>query len=286
MICPICSNNSFKDYLHKDGFVLLQCLNCKFILVDVSGINLSDYYNNSNYLHDKVGKGYVDYEADKVPMLPIYVNLLAKIKSYYRGNKLLDLGSATGYFLDIASQNGYLAEGVDLNPSAVQEGQKRGRKITQADILEGRFSNGSFDAITAFDFFEHLPADRLKDYLLSIKKILAQDGILAIITVNTASWWAKIFGKKWHTFLPPEHISYFNNKNIRFLLEKNDFKVLEIKTIHKRFSLQYVFNFLYRWQGVSLWLLIARYLEKNPWLGRLALWLPLGDNMLILAKKK
>ena len=108
---------------------------------------------------------------------------------------------------------------------------------------------------------------------------------MAIITGNTASWWAKIFGRKWHTFLPPEHLSYFSDKNIRIILEKNSFDVLEIKTVHKIFSLQYIFNFLYRWQGVPFWLSITRFLEKRPRLGKLSLKLYLGDNMLVLAKK-
>src|SRR3989338_8344123 len=102
MICPTCSNSEFKNYLLKDNFTFLQCLNCRFILVDVSNINLSDYYNNPSYLHDKIGKGYVDYEADKAPMRPVYVNLLNKIKSYRPGERLLDLGTASGYFLDVA----------------------------------------------------------------------------------------------------------------------------------------------------------------------------------------
>lgn len=286
IFCPICSGPKFKSYLLKDDFVFLRCLNCRFILVDVSNVNLFEYYNNPNYLHDKVGKGYVDYEADKAPMRPVYVNLLNKMKSYNSGRRLLDLGAASGYFLDIAGRNGYSAEGIELNPSAVKEGRERGRKIKLADILKSDYPNNAFDAITAFDFFEHLPHDKLKDYILTIRKLLGENGVLAIITVNTASRWAKIFGKKWHTFLPPEHISYFSDKNIRFFLKKNGFEVLEIKTAHKRFSLQYVFNFLYRWQGIPLWLSITRFLEKYPRLGGLALKLPLGDNMLIFARKK
>ena len=198
--CPICSGNKQENYLLKDGFVFLQCLDCKFIFADASGINLSEYYNNANYLHDKVGKGYVDYEADKAPMAKIYAGLLNRIKSFCSGKRLLDLGTASGYFLDVANRNGYAAEGIEINSSAVKEGQERGRKIKHADILKSGYLDESFDVITAFDFFEHLPQDRLRDYFSAIRKMLAKGGVLAIITVNTASWWAKIFGRKWHTF--------------------------------------------------------------------------------------
>jgi len=283
--CPICSGQKIKNYLLKENFNFFQCLNCGFIWVDVSKVNLFEYYNNTNYLHDKIGKGYVDYEADKAPMRSVYTGLLNKIKLYRRGKKLLDLGTASGYFLDVASQNDYLAEGIEINSSAVKEGWDRGRKIKQADILRNGYPDGLFDVITAFDLLEHLPPDKLTDYIAAIRKMLAENGILAIITVNTASWWAKIFGKKWHTFLPPEHISYFNDKNIRLFLENNGFEILEIKTVYKIFSLQYIFNFLYRWQGLSLWLRLTRFLEKKPCLGKLSLKLYLGDNMMVIAKK-
>lgn len=284
--CPICSSSKFKNYLLKDNFNFLQCLNCRFILVDIKDIDLSDYYANPNYLHDNEGRGYVNYDQDKAAMASVYVNLFGKIRSYNSGRRLLDLGTASGYFLEVAEKNGYLAEGNDLNPLAVQEGRLRGRKIKQGDLLAIGYSPESFDTITAFDFFEHLPPDKLEDYLGAIRKILARNGVLAIITVNTASWWARIFGKKWHTWLPPEHISYFSDKNIRPFLENNGFEILYLKTIHKKFSLQYIFNFLYRYQKIFIWRWITLFLERFSKLGTVALKLPLGDNMLVLARKR
>lgn len=282
--CVICFGKESENYHFKDGYIILRCLNCGFIFVEVSGVDFNEYYTNPNYLHDNEGRGYVNYDQDKAAMAPVYVNLFQKIRAYNAEKRLLDLGTASGYFLDIAKQNGYLAEGNDLNPLAVTEGQRRGRKIKQGDLFTIGYSPESFDVVTAFDFFEHLPSAKLKNYLKAIKKILADRGILAIITVNTASLWAKIFRKKWHTWLPPEHISYFSDKNIRKFLEDNGYEVLYLKTIHKKFSLQYIFNFLYRYQGIFVWRWITVFLEQFPKIGTLPVKLPLGDNMLVLAR--
>lgn len=284
--CVICGEKNCQEFFRKENFLFLKCPRCRFIFVDVTNINLSDYYNNPIYLHDNEGRGYVNYEADKAPMFSIYQKLLRKAQSYNLGKRLLDLGTANGYFLDVASQSGYAAEGIDLNASSVEEGRLRGRKITQGELVSAYYSLNSFDVITAFDFFEHLPNVKLGDNVAAIKKFLAADGLLAIITVNTASWWARIFGKKWHTWLPPEHISYFDSHNIKLFLENNGFQILEIKTIHKTFSLQYIFNFLYRYQRLFIWRWTTLFLERVPVLGTFALKLYLGDNMLILAKKK
>lgn len=281
--CVIC-NHSCEEYFRKDGFLILKCLSCKFIFVDLKCVDLTDYYINPNYLHDNEGRGYVNYDQDKAAMAPVYINLFQKIRAYNAGKRLLDLGTASGYFLDIAKQNGYSAEGNDLNPLAVREGNSRGRKIKQGNLFTIGYLLESFDVVTAFDFFEHLPSAKLKDYLKAIKKVLADHGILAIITVNTASLWAKIFGTKWHTWLPPEHISYFSDKNIRKFLEDNGYEVLYLKTIHKKFSLQYIFNFLYRYQKIFVWRWITVFLGRFPKIGTLPVKLPLGDNMLVLAR--
>lgn len=282
--CAICSGKESENYHFKDGYLILRCLNCGFIFVEVSDVDFVDYYTNPNYLHDNEGRGYVNYDQDKAAMVSVYVNLFQKIRAYNAGKRLLDLGTASGYFLDIAKRNGYLAEGNDLNPLAVQEGSSRGRKIKQGDLFTIGYLPESFDVVTAFDFFEHLPNNKLKTYLSEIKKLLVRGGVLAIITVNTASLWAKIFGKKWHTWLPPEHISYFSDKNIRKFLEDNGYEVLYLKTIHKKFSLQYIFNFLYRYQKIFIWRWVTLFLERFPKLGTLAVKLPLGDNILVLAR--
>ena len=49
----------------------------------------------------------MDYEADKTPMASIYTNLLKKIQLHNLGRRLLDLGTANGYFLDVAARSGF-----------------------------------------------------------------------------------------------------------------------------------------------------------------------------------
>lgn len=284
--CSVCAGVLFSPYCQKKGYSFFRCRQCNFLFVDLDSFSPSEYYNSLVYFHSEEGCGYVDYEADKEPMRLIYLNLLDKIKSYGASGKLLDLGAGSGHFLSVAGERSYLAEGLDISVSAVEEGRRLGRKISQGDLLSFDCLKESFNVVTASDFLEHLPADKLNTYLQKIKSILSSDGILAVITVNTNSWWAKIFGTRWHTFLPPEHLSYFNNKNIKLILENNGFEVLEIKTLHKKFTLQYLFHSLYRWQRLSFWRYSTIFLKNHPYLGTLSFWIPIGDNMLVLARKR
>ena len=59
-----------------------------------------------------------------------------------------------------------------------------------------------------------------------------------------------------------EHISYFNDRNIRLFLENNGFEVLEIKTVHKMFSCNIFSIFFIDGRIVFMVGYVTRFLKK------------------------
>lgn len=283
--CIVCGTDRLENYFDKDGFIFLLCKNCGFIFVHTELSNLQEYYNEGNYLHGDSGWGYVNYEADKAPMKKNYLKILQKIQKWAPGTRLLDVGAANGYFVEIASSCGFTSMGIDINHSAVDEGIKMGRSMTEEELLNSSMSNGSFNVITLFDFIEHVPASQLSDHIKKINSLLSPRGVLVIVTPNTGSVWARLLKTKWHAFIPPEHLSYFDRTNISLYLRNNGFDIKEIRTINKNFSLQYIFNILYRWQALLIWKKLTIFFEKLPRIGKISLPLPISDNILIIAQK-
>ena len=285
MKCSLCASDHVKFWCFKNGHSVFRCDACKFLFAPVISAPTAEYYGE-DYLHNSDGKGgYVNYELDKMPMRRTLTNILEKIQFLGAGRRLLDAGTANGYFLDIAQEHRFLAEGFDINPIAVADAVQRNRNVLCRDIIKNPYEAESFDVITAFDFFEHIPHNRLEELMRVLESALVPGGMLIVITVNAGSLWARLFGKRWHTLLPPEHVSFFTKQNIALLFRKNGFRIHEISTIHKTFSLQYLFNILALWQGLTMWKKATRFLEKHPWLGTVSLRLYIGDNMLVIAKK-
>lgn len=286
--CPACYNQRAKIYLRKNDYCYVRCEKCGCIYLLSVPSNLESVYGKDYFVGSKEG-GYIDYDLDKVALKDFflqYINRLHQLNVACNPT-LLDLGSATGYFVELAKINGFNAQGLDISPEAVSLAQSLGRSVRVGE--SGKLSdaylqekNNYFNFVTMWDCLEHL-AD-IKKSFDEIDCLLKKDGWLLINTPDSGSAWARIFGKRWHSFIPPEHIIFFNKKNIKSFLEANGFKVLEIKTVHKNFTLQYIVAMLYRWQGLSMWKLINRFLTAIK-MNAFKVKVPIGDNMIIIAQK-
>jgi 2-polyprenyl-3-methyl-5-hydroxy-6-metoxy-1,4-benzoquinol methylase len=142
------------------------------------------------------------------------------VTRYKRGGRILDLGCATGNFLDAMSKRpGWELYGVEINSEAAQVARQQYHLNVFIGTLEqARFSNEYFDAITLWEVLEHLhdAAATLRE----IQRILKPDGLLVIRLPNLASWDAGLFGKYWAGYDAPRHLYVFNPNTIKKILDQ------------------------------------------------------------------
>jgi SAM-dependent methyltransferase len=227
--------------------------------------------------------GYADYEGDREIMVQNCKAYLEKINKFFKSKgKLLDVGSATGHFVETAERQGWNASGMEISDYAASVGRKKGLKIEVGKFEESDYPAETFDTVTFLDILEHFinPNQALE----KAAKILKPGGVLAINTPNSASLLAKIFGKHWHLIAPPGHLNYFNPSNLQLVLERNGLELVFIGNITKKFSLRAIFKALAYWQKLFIWRGIFNYLV-NKRLGKIGIPLKTGDNMFIIAKK-
>jgi 2-polyprenyl-3-methyl-5-hydroxy-6-metoxy-1,4-benzoquinol methylase len=86
-----------------------------------------------------------------------YKPRLEVIEKYVRGRRLLDIGCAAGFFLELASERGWQAEGVDVSEYATEYGKNLGLKIFTGTLIEASFPDQYFDAVTMWDCLMHMP---------------------------------------------------------------------------------------------------------------------------------
>lgn len=126
------------------------------------------------------------------------------------GLHVLEVGCGSGYFLDQLRNKGVQAEGLELNPEALQEVRDKGL-VVHGELLES-FSErnpAKYDVVCSFQVLEHIWD--VRSYIEHALKVLKPGGRLIIGVPNNNPF---IFRYDvYHTLnLPPHHAGLWNKE--------------------------------------------------------------------------
>jgi SAM-dependent methyltransferase len=202
---------------------------------------LKKFYSQPYFCGDVRREGYFDYIGDKKITTRNSLKRLKEIERYKQAGTLLDVGCAAGFFVETAVKHRWEAYGVELSEFASEFARNTlGLNVFNGTFLESNFPAGYFDVITMWDMIEHTPNP--VENLCKAFKLLKKDGLLILTTPNFNSLVAQWLGKRWYFYQPPQHLFYFNKTTIRFALQKAGFRIVEMKTEGKNYSLAHVFH--------------------------------------------
>jgi 2-polyprenyl-3-methyl-5-hydroxy-6-metoxy-1,4-benzoquinol methylase len=238
-----------------------------------------DYFDGANE-----GHGYVEYDRDKQTMVPSFNQYLHLIeKAYGKKGRLLDVGAATGFFLDLARARGWETAGVEPSDYAAGLGRAKGLDVRTGTLDAFAADKHSFDAITLWDVIEHVPDPR--ETMRQVRELLKPGGIVAINTPDADSLWARMMGMQWHLIVPPEHLHLFGTRSLQRLLAGAELECLMTAKIGKTFTLQYVIHTLAHWRNIQSLSRLADSLSGHA-VGRIGLPINLRDNVFLLGRSR
>ncbi|HET7115467.1 MAG TPA: class I SAM-dependent methyltransferase, partial [Hanamia sp.] len=171
----------------------MKCRKCKMVYTRIpEGFDLLGIYDKS-YFQGGQQYGYGDYAASEKVLRKEFAKSVRIFKSLTKNQadlKLLELGSAYGYFLDEA-RDSFDCIGLEVSKDAAQYSIDRGNKVLTDYYDEATAERiGKIDVVAMFDVIEHLP-DPLGTIQL-IDKYLKKDGLILITTGNIDSLLAKL----------------------------------------------------------------------------------------------
>jgi SAM-dependent methyltransferase/uncharacterized protein YoxC len=143
---------------------------------------------------------------------------------------ILDLGCGRGEWLELVIENGFTAEGVDLNAIMVAECRGRGFRVTDGDALEYLRSlpPGSLGVITGFHIIEHLGFRVLVDLLHESLRVLRPGGLAIFETPNPDN---VLVGSN-RFYIDPTHRNPLPKEYTSFLLQSVGFTDVIIRPLH------------------------------------------------------
>jgi 2-polyprenyl-3-methyl-5-hydroxy-6-metoxy-1,4-benzoquinol methylase len=150
--------------------------------------------------------------------------------------KLLDIGCATGLFINEMQLRGWHVQGVELSAYAAEYA----RQTFALDVVTGTvetaaFPSHTFDVITMWDVLEHVIDP--KGTLAEIKRILKPGGMLALSLPNPSCIEARLFGSTWIGWDRPRHLHIFTPSVLKKYLNDAGFQNLTFESLGGRLGL-------------------------------------------------
>jgi SAM-dependent methyltransferase len=123
---------------------------------------------------------------DIVKRLEAYEPLLTLISAGHESPEAIDCGCGRGEWLEVLSQRGWNARGIDTNRSMLAAAQQRGLNVERGEATAylSALPAASVPLVSAFHLVEHLPTEGLLTFLYQALRVLSPDGVLVLETPN------------------------------------------------------------------------------------------------------
>jgi 2-polyprenyl-3-methyl-5-hydroxy-6-metoxy-1,4-benzoquinol methylase len=241
--CMICNKNNTSLGFVFHNYNVYSCSNCGFqwLSPQPTDKELAEIYSDSYYLGDKDDEEMVN--VLKRGTASLYLDQLLMVsnwnKSELNSRSVLEIGCGRGDFLLEARSQGFNVSGLEVNDHLVRLANQRlgSDFVKKGDIEASSFKTESFDAIVLFDVIEHVRNPEL--FLHRVKELLKATGRVYMATPSLDSWSARLFRKQWMEY-KVEHLSYFNRKSLKLLLEKTGFRNVRFMPNYKILNIDYI----------------------------------------------
>ena len=248
--CPICGSSNNDVFIDGEDRVLtlsnvgssrdalshgriLSCRDCRFCFRQ---LRPHDYELAALY-RDASDEIYEQEMAGRSTTARKYACLVQKYQA--KAGTLLDVGCASGAFLRIMADCGWIVTGVEPSENHYRRALRHldGLGIVQQRTLQSSELTHGFDVVTMWDVLEHV-TEPVK-FMRKCGDLLRPGGHLFVKTPNINSIQARLMNARWPLLLA-EHLNYFNTESLRLCGKQAGLRWLRFGRSAVRFSIGYV----------------------------------------------
>ena len=148
-----------------------------------------------------------------------------------KGARILEVGSARGWFLAAAKQRGALPQGIEPEAGNASLARAAGHRVDIGYFPDDLAADGLHDIIVFNDVFEHIPAP--SQIVNKIEAQLSPGGLVVLNCPSSNGIFFRLAGalnslgvsgpyeRLWQKGYSSPHVSYFNPSNLQRLIERN-----------------------------------------------------------------
>jgi len=130
--------------------------------------------------------------------------------------RLLEIGCASGKFLQEMKSMGWRSYGIELSEFAASKAREAGLDVFTGSVESAPEPDYLYDLVVGWMVLEHLhdPVATLR----RIRRWTRPEGWMAFSVPNSDCWSFKLFGRHWHELHLPNHLYHFNPAVLNKLL--------------------------------------------------------------------
>lgn len=225
--CPVCGSETDRLLYRLEAREIFWCEACGngFDRSVVAAVDDEETYDDDYF--SGVESGYNDYVSGAEQW-----RREARKRAAWVADRvpppaqMLEIGSATGLFLDEAQKLGFDVTGVEVAPGAAQTASD----LTGAEVRVGAFENqtdlqdGRFDVVCAWHTLEHITDPY--PFLSAIRAALRPGGLFHCEVPNAGARTAAKQGNDWQMIHPGYHALHMTPAGIGNMLERAGFEVV------------------------------------------------------------
>jgi SAM-dependent methyltransferase len=251
--CLVCGVSATAEPLYRiRDFEIVRCTECGLgRALTPPGFDPARIYTEA-YFQGGQADGYANYQGSRGVLSADFRRVLRDLAAAgARDGRLLEIGCAYGFFLDVARAS-FQVSGVELASPAVAACRARCLDVVQEADEAFYRSRAPFDAVVMLDVLEHLEAPG--EVLRSIHCYTRPGAVLVVSTGDFGSLAARLLGRRWRLMTPPQHLWFFTELSLARLLRRHGFRVLRTSRPWKLVPIQLIAYQLARYLGGQDWL--------------------------------
>ena len=224
--CPLCGRGNAERKNRNLESNLYKCCNCNTLFRKYFLSPFTDY--SSKYFVEDYKKQYgKTYEEDVENLSRLAKRRIEKIKQIKPNGKVLDIGSAMGFFLKEASNYGYITEGIEISEYASNYCVNTlNLNVHNCSLVDFNYKEKEYDIITAWYVVEHIyNFDKIFENILYSLK---DDGIFALAMPNGYGVSGR-FNKDYYSIVPSDHAFEANPKSLDMFFAKYSLKRISLE---------------------------------------------------------
>ncbi len=223
--CEVCASLRVARWGTVAGYVHYRCVACRHLYVypRPSPEVIEAYYCDARF-----------YDKAQAEETRLVAEARARVRSLWLladacglERRLLDVGCASGIFLEEARNAGWAVEGVELSPALSARARAKGLGVVSG-WLEDLPGDATYPVVTAWEVIEH--AIDPVGFFRRLRARVRPGGLLAVSTPQSDGLPATVLGARFPMICPPEHLSLFSRKSLRALGAREGFEVATFRS--------------------------------------------------------